>query len=453
MKFFLVVYFFSLQTWALSDREVVNSVITHYPLIDQSILKAESAEGDVTAAKGAFDTKLKFKTRLWRQHPYNNEYYETYLQKQTAIGGASVLAGHRQGAGNFNYYDLKKDTSSAGQIFAGIVMPILRGFQTDSYRTNLAINRIRKDQAEQEVLLKKLMYVHKALTTYYKWVLEFKKVEINRQLLELAETRHEMIEKKYKAGDSDRLKVIDNLRQINKRQGELIKSEVELRKRAADLALFVRDNEGNPILPTTIGDPEQVLLKPTIANQGKENRTNPQIKILSFEQEVNKAEYDLNSQARLPGLNVGVTGARELSDRPAYGQHILEVGVNFDFPLENRKARGKTVAYHYKKKAVEKELLYIRQELDQQYQFSQVASIASKKRWELSQSEYDNSKKIAEGERRKLFHGASDLFVVNLREQDQADVDVKRWSALYEYHQYNLDASLFAASLPIEKLP
>lgn len=440
----------SVQSFALTDLEVVDSVLIHYPLVDASILKVDAAQGDVTAAEGAFDHKLNFKTRLWRQRPYNNEYYETYLERQTAFGGAKVLAGHRQGAGDFNYYDLKKDTSSAGQIFAGITMPLLRNLQTDSYRTDLKIQNLNKEQAIQQVQLKKLMYVHKALSTYYKWVLETKKLEIHRQLLQLAEDRQKMIQKKYKAGDTERLKVTDNLRQINKRQGEVLKSEIDLRKYTAELALFVRDQEGNPKLVPAENNPDQVLSNFYGISSRRENRENPQVKILSFEQERNRLEYDLNDQRKLPGLSVGVTGGRELSNRPGYGQHLLEVGINFDFPLENRKARGKSVAFHYKKKAVEKEVIYIQQELKQQYEFSVEAMSKSKSRWEVGSQEYENSKKVAEGERSKWSLGASDLFVVNLREQDQADVDMRRWSALYEYHQYNLDAGLFSASLPIE---
>lgn len=446
----LLLLSFSTNLWALSEKEIIRSVIDHYPLIEESALKAEAAEADVTAAKGAFDHKLMVKSRLWRQRPYNNEYLETYLERQTPFLGAKIVAGHRQGAGEFNFYDLKKDTSSAGQIFAGITMPLLRNLSTDSYRTDLEISKIQKEQADQQVRLKKLVYVHKALSLYYKWVLQSKRVEISEQILDLAKTRQEMLEKKFKAGDTDKLKVTDNRRQINKRESEWIENDIELLKLATELSLYVRDSEGKPVLVKRQTDAEQTLLAPLIQKAGVNNNSNPQLKILSFEQKINDAQFKLNDQGRLPGLNVGVTGGRELSNRPGYGDHILEVGINFDFPLENRKADGKSVSYHYKQKAVEKEILYMKQQLDQQFSFSREASDNSHKRWEVSNREYENTKKVADGERKKWTLGATDLFVVNLREQDQADVDQRRWKALYEYHQYNLDASLFSASLPVE---
>lgn len=451
MKGFVVLIFLlnPISSWGLTQNELINSVITHFPLIDAAEMKANSSEGDVTAAKGAFDHKLKFKTKLWRQYPYNNEYYETMVERQTPWGGAKILAGHRQGAGNFNYYDLNNDTSTAGQIFAGIAMPLLRNLMTDEYRTNLRQSEIKNKQAEQEVSLKKLIYVHKSLSTYYKWVLAIKELSIRKNLLALAEKRQDMILRKFKAGDETQLKVTDNERQINKRQSEIIKAEVDLQKTATELSLFWRNKEGKPQIPPPIANPDEILLNFEAFGFDKK-KENPQVKILSFENELNRLEYELNEQARLPGLNVDVTGGRELSNRPGYGEHILQVGVQFDFPLENRKASGKTVAFYYKKKAIEKELTYIRQQLSQQIQYSTQASSGSRRRYEVTNREFENSTKVAEGERKKWAMGSSDLFVVNLREQDVADVDIRRWSALYDYHQYHLDALLFSANLPIE---
>ena len=59
---------------------------------------------------------------------------------------------------------------------------------------------------------------------------------------------------------------------------------------------------------------------------------------------------------------------------------------------------------------------------------------------------------MADAEKSRWTSGASDLFVVNLREQDVADVEIRRWTALYDYHQYNLDARLFSGKI-LENLP
>ena len=75
------------------------------------------------------------------------------------------------------------------------------------------------------------------------------------------------------------------------------------------------------------------------------------------------------------------------------------------------------------------------------------ASDASKARWEITNKEFDGANNMANAEKSRWSQGASDLFLVNLREQDVADVDIRRWTILYDYHQYHLDARLFSGRI------
>jgi hypothetical protein len=54
---------------------------------------------------------------------------------------------------------------------------------------------------------------------------------------------------------------------------------------------------------------------------------------------------------------------------------------------------------------------------------------------------------MANAEKKRWLQGAADLFIVNLREQDTADADVRRWTTLYDYFQSILDAKLYSATL------
>ena len=434
---------------ALTEEQVIRSVLLHFPLIEEARLKAESAAGEVTAAEGAFDHKLVFKSRNRIEDKYDNQYFETTFERQTPFVGTSLIAGHRQGLGHFPSYDGKYKTSGAGEIFAGFSVPVLRNLQTDEARTNLRISQLEKTQAEQLLRLKKLTTVHKALTLYYKWVLESQKLKINKEILALAKLRQDMIERKYRAGDLERMKVTDNLRAIDKRTGEVLKNEIDLTKVRTELGLYVRDPKGSPELLTVEESSELILRAPEAKFSGNSSK-NPQLEILDLEAQKLQAELRFYDQSQLPGLNLSVLGAKELSPNAAYDPESLQLGIKFDLPLENRKAEGKTVAYTYKQKALEKQRSYLALELDQQYNFFLSASDLSRKRWEVTSREYENTKKMADAEKSRWTQGASDLFIVNLREQDVADVEIRRWSALYDYHQYLIDAKLFSAALPID---
>jgi outer membrane protein TolC len=447
MMIFLLFIFFPLTSFALSEQDVINSVLNHFPLIQEAELKAQSAKGELTSAEGAFDHKLIFKSRNQIEDKYDNQFIETTLERQTAFGGTNLVAGHRQGSGYFAEYDGKYRTSRAGEIFAGLSVPVLRNLKTDEFRTNLKIKEIEKKQTDHQLILKKMIYLHKALSIYYKWILETQKLKINKGVFELAKKRHEMIEQKFKAGDIEQIKVTDNQRAIDKRNGDIVKNEIELNKIRAELSLYLRDANGNSLDIPIESSPEFVLQKDEILPLTSDISLNPQLLILDLERDKLKAESDYYDQLQLPGMNLELLGARELSQNRPYDPQRLQVGVKFDFPLENRKAEGKSVSYSYKNFAINKNKQYLENELSQQLNFFIKASSDSKIRWEIATKEFEGTKKMAEAEKRRWSQGVSDLFLVNLREQDVADVEIRRWSALYDYHQYHLDARLFSGKI------
>lgn len=447
MKRILFLIIFSSHAFALTEQEVAKSVLANFPLILEAELKAKSANGELTSAEGAFDHKLIFKSRNRIEDKYDNQYFETTLERQTAFWGTNLVAGHRQGVGNFAEYDGKYRTSAAGEIFAGLSFPIFRNLKTDEFRTNLMAARIEKQQFDLESHFKKMIYLHKALTLYYKWILESQKVKINKSILELAKKRHDMIERKFRAGDIEKIKVTDNQRAIDKRSGEILKNEIDLNKVRAELGIYLRDEQGSPISIPSEPRPDYILQKDERSLLTADISQNPQMKILDLEREKLKIESLFFDQSKLPGLNLELLAAKELSPNEPYDPERLQLAVKFDFPLENRKAEGKSVSYNYKVMAIDKNKQFLESELTQQLNFFIKASSDSKLRWEITSKEFEETRKIADAEKSRWLQGASDLFVVNLREQDVADVDIRRWTALYDYHQYHLDARLFSGKI------
>ena len=135
-----------------------------------------------------------------------------------------------------------------------------------------------------------------------------------------------------------------------------------------------------------------------------------------------------------------------MSGNLPYDPESLQLGFKFDFPLENRKAEGKSVAAIYKAKAFERQRTFTRQELNRFYEITLQSIDIGIQRWEVTNREYETTLVMAEVEKKKWVQGAADLFIVNLREQDTADADVRRWTTLYEYFQLSLDAQLYSST-------
>lgn len=435
--------FLSLSAFAITPEELRESVLKSFPLIEEAILKREAADAEVLSAKGDFDHKLKFKSRNRIEDVYDNKYFETTLERNTGVQGISLIAGHRQGIGNFPLYDGKYETSSLGEIYAGISVPLLRDRATDASRANIAIARIERDQSSEELKLKQFMYIHKALSLYYKWIAESRILKINRELLELALDRESMLQKKFSRGDVERLKLTDNERSIAKREAEVQKSEVKLRSIEAQLILFTDDVKSISSLKDedlrTLSDPKLGTLP--------EPETLPQVRILNLEREKGKLLEKLYDQGTLPGLGVDLIGARELSGNVPYDPDRLQVGVRFDFPIENRKARGKSVAQIYKVKALDKRIEYTLKELHANYNNALTVVGINLRRFTTTSDEAEKTMTMARAEQTRFRMGGSQLFTVLLRELDVADAEIRKWTSWYDFHQAVLDAKLFRGSI------
>lgn len=437
----LMIILTSKESSALTEREIIDAVTRDLPLIEEAMLKEKAAHGEARAQEGAFDTKLVLKTRNRIEETYDNQYFEATLEKATPYYGTALIAGHRQGRGHFPAYDGKYLTSSLGEVFAGLSLPLLRNRATDDARTELHVAQLEREYKSAEVELKKLLYAHKALGLSYKLRLTNQICTVRKEIFGLAEERQRMLQKKFDAGDLEKIKLTDNERSIDKRRDEMVKCEIDRAKLRAELGLYLKHPLPGDLLLT-----EELLSVVPNPLPYQESRL-PQLRLLELERKALDARYKNADQSRLPGLNLEVVGTRELSPNAAYDPDTLQVGVKFDLPLENRKAEGKTSAYHYKLGALEKQREFLSRELQTWHSFSLTAMRESKERWHIVAREAKNAKTVADGERRRWQQGASNLYLVYLREQEVADTEIRKWTVLYEYLQYSLDVRLFSASL------
>ena len=439
MTLLLSMILLPLTSFAITADELRENVIKNFPLIEEAIFKERAAEGAMTSAEGAFDHKLKFKSRNRIEDKYDNQYFEATLERDTGLRGINLIAGHRQGSGLFAQYDGKYDTSGAGEIFAGIALPLLRDSGTDEARTNLAVRKLEMSQASEERKLKVNVSIHKALSLYYKWISEDRILGINKEILTLALEREEMLKKRFSRGDVEKVKLTDNERTIAKREAEVQKSEAKLRNIEAGLGLFLDDLSSI----NKLSDKELAVLNDPQFRGSITPGDLPPVRMLILEKEKAELYEKLADQSRLPGLGVDLLGARELSPGNApYDPDRLQVGIRFDFPLENRKAKGKSVESSYKKKAVERRLAYTEKEIRLSYENSVQLITIARKRFITTTSEAEKTRTMARAEETRFRMGDTDLFVVNLRELDVTDAEIRRWTSWYDFHQAVLDAKL-----------
>jgi len=396
----------------------------------------------VTSSTGAFDTKLKVKHRNHIEEKFDNEFTEVTLEKLTPWSGIELFAGHRRGTGFFAPYEGKFNTSRAGEAFAGLSFPLLRDRKLDQDRLQLKASQIDSQVSENELLIKKNFYIYKGLSLYQKWRFTYQKIQTLKDLLKIAIERQVMLEKRFKAGDLEKIKLKDNLRSQNKREEELLKAEMDFKKHSIELSLYFRDKNGVPVETSGYTPSGQSEVKSpslmVISNL-------PQMKIIDLEIEINRQNKAFGENLKLPVLNVSGQVARELSSDYPFDPEKVYLSINFELPLENRKGEGKTVASVYKGMALEKKKQWIADELKARYEQTKELHELAQKRASVMTEEHSNASAVAVAERKRWSSGDSDLFVVAIREQEAADVEVKLWGAKYDLEQYSLDLDLYSA--------
>jgi cobalt-zinc-cadmium efflux system outer membrane protein len=409
----------------LSD--VHKKVLMDMPLILEAQKKVEAQEAKLRSETGAFDHKIKAKTLNQFEDKYDYQWWQVALERQLPVAGLQLFAGQRQGTGVFPVYEGKYTTSSRGELFAGIQIPVLRNLLMDEPRLQRNVAQREALIAKQDLIQKQLDILLKSSELYWKWLSTSTKVKIYEDLVRVATERQGFFEKKFKFGDLEKIKITDNLRSLSKRQAEYNRALQEWKVVQLEFGLFV----GLETLPQRQDIHAQ--FPDYLSSEWKKPQdflprmsTIPALKVLDFEKEQLELTKEFARSQRLPELNVMLEGSKEMSAVPAgEDPDELRVGVKIEIPIENNKALGKEQEANAKIKG----LKHLRDWLEGKWRtsleqvFQQLGDTLE--RLKIQKVEVESSEKMAQAERIRLQQGDSDIFFVNIREQDAADAQAK----------------------------
>lgn len=426
----------------LEPAEVQKSVLAHFPLIQEAQLKPLESKANLNSAAGDFDTKLKVKTSNRIDEKYDYQFIESSVEKQLGGTGLKLFMGYLQGLGRIPAYTGLYETPAAGEGFVGFSMPLLRDRSIDQSRFQLTTAKIENQIAEQEVELKKTFYIYKALSSYEKWRLAYAKYTLKKKLVDIASERQTMLEKRAHAGDLENYRLVDNQRSVDKRNEELLAAELELENARVQLSLYFRSPSGEPIdLKDRI---PAIYNRRVVAKNDFEIELHrlPQAQMIDAEISLNKETEKLNRNQSLPSLNLEATTFQRLSGDADGKPTRYQVGIQFELPFENRKARGKAEASKYKIQALEYKKTYFKSELSAHLEQLYSTARLHSERTVIIEREVKGAQYVAEAERKRWKQGEADLFVVALREQEAADAETRLRMAEYEVAQSELDRKL-----------
>lgn len=414
----------------LDAETLIRSVERHFPLIQAALEEYEIAAARVMGTAGAFDTQLRASGLSEFEGFYETERLDVALVQPTRLWGAELSTGYRLGTGDFAVYDGKAKTDDGGEFRVGVTVPLLRGREIDRNRVAEWRARIEREQAFPIVTRKRLEATLKAVGTYWSWVAAGRRREVARLLLSLAEDRQAQVDLSVSEGQLAPIASVDNQRTIVDRRTKLFAAERKLQAASIELSLFLRDEAGQPQVPPDLLLPVDFPAPPaptevTIVDDVEQAlRQRPELQALELELSKLDLDRSLARNSLLPSLELGVFASQDVgapaSSTDDKGPFELSAGLRFGVPLQRRAPRGKERELAAKQNKQRRELQYARDVVRADVQDSVSSIEQSWLRLEQARQNVVLARQLAEAEEVQLLAGESDLFRLNVREQQAA---------------------------------
>lgn len=425
---------------ALTPQEVVQSSLTHYPQVIESLLEKEQALQEERGYRGAFDATIKTDVDARTQGYYDGDAYKTQIEKSFPALNSKLYGGFRNSYGQFPVYEGKLETLTGGETFAGISLSLLRNSLIDIKRYKVRKQEQVVVQREEELRQIKMDVQSLSLQSYWNWVVRGNELRVYREILDLALKRNGQIKKRIKAGDLARIYQSENDQYIRKRQAQVKKSEILFRQAELTLSLFYRDAQGEMRLPPAQELPKMngEALTAAVKTQNlyqRAIRANPKLKILQAKEKQADLDIAIGRNELLPRVDVNFEWNQDQGTGPSdLMQDENRIMLKFEVPIEYNRGLGQKRAGEAKKKQMQTRTRLVSDQLRAKvealiYKLNNSADV-----YRLTIDQVQLAKKLAKAELRKFSQGASDLILVNIREEALGESQIQNLQALLKYH-------------------
>lgn len=448
----------------LTFAEVARSVEDHHPELLAARQRQNNAAGQRLAAEGGFDLRLDAELEHRPLGYYDTTHLVAKLEQPTPIWGAKLYAGYELGLGKIPLYDGDQETLDAGELKAGLLVPIWRDGPIDKRRAALGKTAAILDAEAAAARVERLQLSLEAGEAYWKWVAAGQSYQVAQALYDLAKDRDRQLATKVETGAVPAIDRAENLRAVLTRREGLVTARRALEQTALKLSLYARDREGRPRPPPPQRLPlswaEVTRPKPGELEAGVARaRTRPELARYQALVQAAEVEVDFAENRVAPQLDLDLSAARDLgqSSDPnkadTLGPTEVKAGLRLSLPLQLRVERGERDSARAKLEETRRKAQFAQEKVDNQIRDLWSALLAQADLVDVATRTVRVAQAVAAGERARFELGSTTLFIVNLREQAAADAENKALKALADYRTALLAWELATAIDPLSPGP
>lgn len=425
---------------ALPPDEVLDSSAQHFPGILESLAQRRVAEGRVTEARGAFDLVFSADSFGRVDGFYDGTVIEGGARKPLRPLGASLYSRYSVSDGTFPVYEDQYFTNNGGDLKVGVLFSLLRDRDIDSRRFAETDSKLALRQADLELLLTRVGVQQRALGAYWQWVATGQQLAVYRNLLDIAQKRESALETQVRSGRRAEIFLTENRQNITRRQTLVTRAERDFRAAANRLALYYRDADGQPQVPDAARLPSSPLtgnmrepVEAPAIDVGSILAKRPELGILETAMQRASREVALSENNLLPRLDLNFELAEPFGSIGEGGvsrdTRDAIVGFTFSVPLEQRAARGQLSQARARLDALEQERRQLEDRIEVELRNILLELNVARRLMQLAELEVEQSETMRRAEQRRFEQGASDFFLVNVREETAADARVRFYDA------------------------
>ncbi len=427
------------QPAPLTVDEVLASSARFFPQILESLAARRAASGTALAAEGAFD--LVFGAQGSQANGfYDNSSVRTSATQRLSTLGASVYANYSLSNGELPIYRDVDYTGTGGAIKVGMLFSLLRDRRIDPQRFGVVDSRLNLQQAELDVLMTRIGVQERALIAYWNWVARGRQLLVYEELLQLALDRQEGLEDEVEQGARAQIFLTENLQNITRRRGLATSARRDLTVAANTLSLYLRDQAGSPMIVPADRLPAEIPTDEVFADSvppevsvSEALARRPELDILrtAIEREHNrialaenqlKPRFDFFVEVQ-QGLGAIAEGG------PSRNATDTMAGFTFSLPLQQRSGRGRLVRARADLDARQMQQRLREEQIELEVRNLLVDLDVSRELLELAAQEVQQSEIMRASELRRFESGASDFFLLNIREETAANARVRMLEA------------------------
>jgi outer membrane protein TolC len=422
----------------LDLQKVLSSAEQLAPPLLAARQELAAAEATRLESEGAFDPSWRTRASTVPLGYYQTGRIDTVIQQPTDLAGLSGFAGWRLGAGSFAIYDGKAATAEWGELRAGLALPLLRDRAVDKRRADRAVGQMEPEGAQAALANARLELRRTAALRYWAWVEAGQQLSIAQKLLDMAQQRDAGLAERVKRGDLAELERFDHRRAVLARQAQVVSARQRLQSAALELSLYIRDVKGEPLVP----DPGQLPAQlpgaahlPEAVSEAvqRAQERRPDVQRLAVQQRQLQVQAELADNARLPAVDLQAAVSRDLGSGVASLAPLeFELAVMIDVPVIGRVPAAKVQSARARLARLQAQAQWLRERVAVEVGQVQAEFAAALQRVSLAEQELVQARALADGERKAFALGNSTALVLNLREQAEAEAELRRVVALLD---------------------